>query len=88
MNTGCKIKRRMLVTHGILTLGEGVKDTHQEWQEKECGSPIFPKRDGSFPHGKSVCGSCAKGWTHEHNFMIDIPSNYELLRAAGFVFKF
>lgn len=83
---GCKIIRRKLGTLGIMSFNGGpTKTTGQEWREEECGTPIFSKIGGNYKYGKSVCDSCANGWTHEHNFMLDIPSNHELLRAAGVI---
>ncbi len=72
----CKIKRRMLITHGIMYLdGRPSKETKKEWVEQECGTPIFGKSG-------EVCSSCLKGWNTEHNFMLDTPENNALIENA------
>ena len=73
----CKIIRRKLVTLGTMGFnGEPMKVKGKEWREEECGTPIFGGGQ------QRVCSSCLKGWTHEHNYMLDTEENKKLIAEA------
>lgn len=72
----CKIIRRVLVTHGIMSFdGSPMKITGKTWEIRECGTPIF----GENSNKRKVCDSCLKGWTVKTNFMVDSPENKKLI---------
>lgn len=72
----CKIMRRMWITHGFMSLdGTESEESHSEWVEQECGTPIF---NGN----KDVCSSCLSGWEHPENKMLDTDANKKLLKNA------
>lgn len=72
----CKITRRKLVKFGTITMGGDYKEEGQEWRIEECGMSIFGSGQ------KEVCSSCLKGWTHEHNYMLETKQNKKLLETA------
>lgn len=71
----CQILRKKLVTlHKLhLYMGTMTDNIRTEWRTETCDTPIFGQ------HGRKVCDSCLSGWTHEHNFMLDLPENMHLL---------
>lgn len=63
----CQVKRRMLVTHGTLSIfGGPATTTHTTWETKQCGIPLFTKKE----ERTGECRSCASGWTDPHNYRV------------------
>jgi hypothetical protein len=64
----CQVMRRKLVTHyNGFEDAEAGKPSKQEWVTEPCGTPLF-----SSDHNETgICGSCAKGWTHPHNYKVE-----------------
>lgn len=77
----CNVLRRMLVTHGNMSLtdGNGMKRTRQEWEVRACGTPLFGYREEE----PGMCRACATEWIHEHNYPCDHEG--ELVGKADYV---
>lgn len=75
----CLIQRRKMVRHGKININGVAHDGSGdmiEWRTEACGTPLFSS------DGEKVCNSCLKGWTHEHNFMLDTADNHKLIQEA------
>lgn len=78
----CKIIRKKLITKGVLTPSGIVEyKDNKEWRVEECGIPLFSN------DVEEVCSSCLKGWTHEHNYMLDTKENADLIKKAKIAIK-
>lgn len=72
----CPIIRTKLITHGTLSMsGEGFKESRKEWKTEECGTPLFKDK-------ATICRSCATGWNHENNFIVESEENTRLISEA------
>jgi len=62
--SGCKIERRMLVTHGTLNMVTGLTTQgRKEWETRACGAPLFVASERKL----GVCNSCFNGWAGPEN---------------------
>lgn len=74
--SSCTQLRRMLITHQSLNLASNeTADVGQEWVTGSCDIPLFSEEEVR----RGTCRSCANGWTHEHNFPVEMANS----TAAG-----
>jgi hypothetical protein len=65
----CTVVRRVLVSTGHVNLATGKTEmTGEHWETGPCGIPLFSEEESR----SGICRSCASGWTHPHNYPLDV----------------
>lgn len=67
-HTACQQTRRWKETHYLLNPMTGVQSQQEEtWVTGPCNVPLFSDAE----RASGLCRSCAKGWTHPHNYPVE-----------------